>query len=98
MNNYINIKNIKNIKNTTLSIRCNEKEKELINEKAEKAGMSLSAFTLKSALMSSESLEKKVKKRKKGIKICRIQTMLNELPPSPLIEKILMEVEELWNL
>ena len=92
------MKDTKKIKNTTISLRCNDKERMLIEEGAAEAEMTLSKFTVKAAVLGAEGLLKSVNKKKNSTKICRIKTLLNELPDSPEVRELHKEVDKLWKL
>lgn len=89
---------MKDARYSNISVRCNEAEKELLNSKAKEAGMTVSKFMLKAAVMGSDGLQRDLKKKKRITKICEIHTLLNELPDSPEVRAIHKEVDELCNL
>lgn len=93
MNNKMN-----NFRNISISVRCNQEEKTIIDRNAEEAGMTVSKYMVKSAVMGSEGLKKEVSKKRRCAKFCKIRTLLNELPRSPQVEELQKEVDGLWEL
>lgn len=88
----------KDPKNINISVRCSQKQKDILNDKAKEAGLTVSKYMLNAAIMGSEGLKKDLSKKKRIAKICELRTLINELPQSPLVEKIQKEVDDLWKI
>lgn len=92
------MKDTKKKKDVNMSIRCSEEELNQIEQGAAEAGMTRSRFTVKAATLGSVKLLKAVQKKKNSTEICRIRTLLNELPDSPTVRELHKEVDKLWKL
>ena len=92
------MKDTKKTKDINISIRCSADELMKIEQGAAESGMTRSRFAVKAAALGSDKLLKAVQKKKNSTEICRIRTLLNELPDSSTVRELHKEVDKLWKL